>query len=94
MTDLGSLLLPILVSAVAVFIASSIIHMLLGYHAADYGKVASEDKVLDALRPFGIAPGDYMFPAPSGSNPMKSVHMARLRPETEMVARLARAIRT
>ena len=71
MVSLTSLWLPILVSAIVVFVASSIVHMVLGYHAADYGRVASEDKVLDALRPFGIAPGDYMFPAPSGKNPMQ-----------------------
>jgi len=57
-----SLWLPILLSAVIVFVASSIIHMMLPYHRSDFGKVPSEDAVMDALRKFGIPPGDYMMP--------------------------------
>ena len=56
--------LPILVAAVLVFIASSLIHMVLPYHRPDYGKVPSEDEVMDALRPFNIPPGDYLMPCP------------------------------
>ena len=37
MIPLTALWLPILVSAVFVFIASSVIHMMLGYHKAYYG---------------------------------------------------------
>jgi hypothetical protein len=62
MVSLTALWLPILLAAVLVFLASSLIHMVLPYHRSDYGKVASEDKVMDALRPFGIPPGDYMVP--------------------------------
>ena len=65
MVSLAALWLPILVAAVLVFLASSLIHMVLPYHRTDYGKVGSEDKVMNALRPFGIAPGDYMLPCPS-----------------------------
>jgi hypothetical protein len=57
-----SLWLPILLSAVIVFIVSSIIHMVLPYHRSDFGKVASEDEVMDALRKFDIAPGEYVIP--------------------------------
>ena len=71
MVALSSLWLPILVSAIVVFVASSVIHMMLGYHAADYPKVPAEDKVMDALRPFNIPPGDYMMPSPQGMNAMK-----------------------
>jgi hypothetical protein len=60
----ASLWLPILLSAVLVFFASFAIHMLLGYHRADYGKLPSEDLVQDALRGFAIPPGDYMLPRP------------------------------
>ena len=45
-----SLWLPVLLSAVFVFIASSIIHMVLKYHGNDYKAVPSEDAVMDALR--------------------------------------------
>jgi len=71
MVSIGSLWLPILVSAVLVFVASSLIHMVLTYHRADYRKLPSEDGVMDALRPFNIPPGDYLVPCPSGANAMR-----------------------
>jgi hypothetical protein len=71
MVSLAALWLPILVAAVLVFIASSLIHMVLGYHAADYGRLPSEDKVMDALRPFNIAPGDYVTPCPTSPASMR-----------------------
>jgi hypothetical protein len=64
--------LPILIAAVLVFIVSSIIHMVIGYHAADWKRLASEDAVQDALRPFNIAPGDYAIPRPRSSSDMNS----------------------
>jgi hypothetical protein len=58
-----TLWLPILLSAVIVFLASSIIHMALPIHKNDYRKLPDEDKVLDALRGAGITPGrQYRFP--------------------------------
>jgi hypothetical protein len=72
MTALSSLWLPILVSAVLVFIASTVIHMLLPWHRNDYPKMPNEDKALDALRPLSIPPGDYMVPHCSGPEEMKS----------------------
>ena len=42
--------LPILLSAVIVFVASSIMHMVLTYHRGDYQRLPEEDKVLAALR--------------------------------------------
>jgi len=62
MTGLSALWLPILLSSVIVFVASSIIHMVLPWHKTDYPKVPDEDRVRDALRPFAIPPGDYMVP--------------------------------
>ncbi len=72
MTSLTSLWLPILLSAVVVFIASSIIHMALPWHRGDYGQVPQETQVMDALRPFAIAPGDYMLPRAGGMAQMKT----------------------
>jgi hypothetical protein len=69
---LTALWLPILVSALFVFVASFVIHMVLPYHRGDYRKVQEESAVQDALRRFGIAPGDYMLPAPSGPQSMRS----------------------
>lgn len=57
-----SLWLPILLSAVAVFIASSVIHMVLTYHRSDFKALPSQDEVMDALRAFKIPPGEYVMP--------------------------------
>src|SRR6266851_3847807 len=62
MVSLTALLLPILLSAVIVFVASSIIHMVLKYHASDYRPLPEEDKLLAALRPAGLTRGIYHFP--------------------------------
>jgi hypothetical protein len=62
MQVLLGLWLPILASAVFVFVVSCIIHMVLPWHRGDYRKIPSEDQVMDALRPFNIPPGDYAVP--------------------------------
>ena len=62
MVSLMSLWMPILLSGVFVFVASSIIHMVLTYHRSDFQKVPSEDAVMDALRTFNLAPGNYAMP--------------------------------
>jgi hypothetical protein len=62
MVGLMSLWIPILLSAVIVFIASSIIHMVLPYHRSDYKQLADEDKVLAAIRAASPSPGLYVFP--------------------------------
>jgi hypothetical protein len=72
MTDLSALWLPVLVSSVAVFVLSSIIHMLSPWHKSDYPKLANEEAVMDALRPFDIPPGDYMMPRPKTREDLKS----------------------
>ena len=72
MIALSALWLPILVSAVIVFVVSSIIHMTPLWHKTDYPKLPNEDRVMDALRPLGIPPGDYMMPRPSSMAEMKS----------------------
>ncbi len=62
MIPIASLWLPILVSAVGVFIASSIIHMALGYHNKDHDKMPEEAEVLASMRGAGVTPGAYCFP--------------------------------
>lgn len=57
-----ALWLPILVSAVLVFIASSIIHMGPFWHRGDYPALPREGEVQAALRPLAIPPGEYMLP--------------------------------
>jgi hypothetical protein len=70
-TSLVSLWLPILLSAVAVFLASSIIHMALPWHHGDYLRMPKETEVMEALRPLAIPPGDYMVPRPATFAQMK-----------------------
>lgn len=72
MTPITALWLPILLSAVFVFIASSIVHMLLKYHAADYRPLPDENAFANAVRPLAIPPGDYMIPRASSMDDMKS----------------------
>ncbi len=59
---MASLGLAILLSAVFVFLASSVVHMALSIHAGDYQKLPNEDAVLDGLREAKVTPGQYMFP--------------------------------
>ena len=72
MVYLTSLWLPILLSAVMVFVASSIIHMLLAYHRSDYKKLPNEEKLLEAMRSLGVTPGAYFFPHVTSHKDMKS----------------------
>ncbi len=72
MVSLGAVWVPILLSAVIVFFASSVIHMALPWHHGDYPKLAAEDKIVDALRPLALPPGDYMIPRASGMQEMKT----------------------
>ena len=72
MVSLVDLWLPILLSAVFVFVASSVIHMLLPWHDKDFKKFAAEDAVMDALRPFDLAPGAYVAPRPDSMAQMSS----------------------
>jgi hypothetical protein len=71
MVSLSALWLPIVLSAVIVFIASSIMHMLLPYHRSDYQQLPEEDKVLGLLRGIGLKRGLYVFPFCTHKN-MKS----------------------
>lgn len=58
----GSLWLPVLVAAAAVWIASAVVWMALPHHKTDFSKLPSEDGVADALRKLALKPGQYMLP--------------------------------
>jgi len=72
MVDLSALWLPILVAAIIVFAASSVIHMAPLWHRKDFPPMPREAEVLAALRPFAIPPGDYFLPRPGGREEMRS----------------------
>lgn len=62
MISIVHLWLPILVSAIGVFIASSLVHMVFKWHNADYLKLPNEDEVAAALRNANAVPGQYAIP--------------------------------
>jgi hypothetical protein len=61
MSDLATLWLPIVAAAIAVFVASSLVHMVFRWHNSDYRGLADEDAVAAALRG-NAAPAMYMLP--------------------------------
>jgi hypothetical protein len=58
----GSLWIPVLVSAVVVFAGSSILHMVLKYHRADYRALPDEEAIRGSLGKASPAPGVYVIP--------------------------------
>lgn len=72
MVELASLWLPILLSAVFVFITSSILHMVIQMHSKDYSGIPDEEGFRDALRTQNISPGMYTFPHCSSMKEMAS----------------------
>ncbi len=75
MAELLELWLPILLSAVGVFVVSSVIHMCTPLHKGDHGKLAGEGKVLESMRAEGVTPGMYMFPCASSMKDMGTPEM-------------------
>lgn len=75
MVELTALWLPILLTAVFVFIVSSILHMVLPIHKGDYKKIAGEAEFLATLRAKGLSPGHYMFPCAGSMKEMSTPEM-------------------
>jgi hypothetical protein len=71
MVSVLSLVVPIVLSAVLVFLASSVLHMVLPYHRNDLRRFPKEDEVLEALRRLHIPPGDYAAPHAGSPDAMK-----------------------
>ena len=62
MISIASLWLPIVVSAVLVFVASSVLHMVLKFHQKEYRELPNEDEALETLHRADLTPGTYVFP--------------------------------
>lgn len=71
MVSLTSLLIPIVVSAVAVFFVSYVLHMLIPFHKNDIKKIPLEDEFLAAVRGFNLPAGDYAAPHADSPAAMK-----------------------
>jgi len=76
MTGIVMLWLPILISAVLVFIASSIIHMASPWHKNDYPRLGNEDEFRKVVGALDLPPGDYMIPRPQSREDLKSPEFA------------------
>ncbi|HMK38357.1 MAG TPA: hypothetical protein VK569_03390 [Bacteroidota bacterium] len=72
MISVLSLWLPILLSAVVVFILSSLVHMVFKYHANDLKKLPDEDTVANAIRQWNIPDGEYILPRPANMKDMNT----------------------
>ena len=75
MISVTELWLPILLSAVFVFIASSIFHMVIPIHKGDFKKMPGEEKILAEMRAQGVQPGSYGFPMCESMKDMGSPEM-------------------
>jgi hypothetical protein len=64
--------LPILVSAVIVFIASSLVWMVLPHHKKDIKSLPDEKALTDHLGKLNLAPGVYVWPGYGSRQDMKS----------------------
>src|SRR5262245_24423719 len=67
----GSLWIQVIVSTVVVFVASSILHMVLKYHRADFRALPNEDGIRDAIAKGNASPGLYLTPYCSDPKQMK-----------------------
>ncbi len=77
MVGLVSLWLPIVLSAVLVFVASSLIWNVLGYHRSDFKGMRDEAALLDAMRKQGLSPGQYVFPHAADRKQMHNPEMLK-----------------
>jgi hypothetical protein len=75
MVSLTALWLPIVLAAVAVFIASSVIHMVFKYHNSEYHPLPEEGAILGAMRSAKVGPGFYSFPYAGTMKEMGSPEM-------------------
>jgi hypothetical protein len=72
MVPIFSLWLPILLSAVFVFVISSIFHMVLKYHQNDFSKLPKEEEIMADLQKYNLPPGEYSMPRADSMKEMSS----------------------
>jgi hypothetical protein len=78
MTELLHLWLPIIVSAVVVFIASFLAWMVLPHHKPDWKTLPDQQSVLEKLRSLNLSPGLYMFPCYGERKNMKDPEFRKM----------------
>ena len=72
MVPVDQLWMPVLLSSVFVFVASSVIHMATPMHKGDMKKLPAEDAVGEAMRKPAVPPGEYVMPCPGSMKEMGS----------------------
>jgi hypothetical protein len=72
MVAITTLWLPIVLAAVAVFLISSLIHTVLGYHWNDFRTVPNQTAAPEALRGLNLPPGDYALPRAENMREMRT----------------------
>lgn len=77
MVTIGALWLPILLSATAAWVASTIIWMVMPHHKSDFRKLPDEDAALRALTPQELVPGQYSFPYSGSPEDLRDPETAR-----------------
>jgi hypothetical protein len=77
MVSLGALWLPVLLSAVLVFLTSFLIHMVLRYHTSDYKPLPNEEAVRAAIRSGNPPPAQYIIPYCANPKDMQAPDMQR-----------------
>ena len=62
MLSLTSLWMPIVLTSVLIFFASSLIHMVFKWHNSEYRKLPNEDEVRAVINKAQLVPGQYVMP--------------------------------
>ena len=77
MISLVALWLPIVLSAVLVFVVSSIVHMLLPYHRKDFLRLPDEDAARQVLSRQSLGRGQYFMPFAPDMKAMKEAEIQK-----------------
>ena len=77
MVTIGALWLPILLSAIAVWVVSAIMWTVMPHHKSDWGKLPDEDAARRALTPQGLVPGQYSIPYSASAQDLKDPETVR-----------------
>ena len=77
MVTIGVLWLPILLSSLAVWVASGIVWTIMPHHKSDYGKLPDEDAARQALIPQRLVPGQYSIPYAASPSDLQDPETAR-----------------
>jgi hypothetical protein len=69
MVPLSSLVLPVLLATILVFVASSLVWTVLKWHDSDWKRVDREDTIMNGIRTAGLTAGQYTFPGAASRQP-------------------------